>query len=144
MSKVQEAAWAAQRAEEERQAKEKQKVAKAAADQARKERQARVRKHKHLLEKSVLPRIFPDAEWVIEDVLLGETPRLLVKEKGGDITFRVTPSETYIQYESRTYDYSGYPRTQDARIKVESALDVGRYLKIMSDQLDESYRRHPD
>lgn len=144
MSIVAKAAWDAIHNEEARKTAEKQKAADAHAAKAKKERDARIRKHKHLLDDSVLPKIFPDAEWVIVDALAGETPRLLVKEKGGDITFRVTPSETYINYTSRTYDYSGYPITRDARIKVETALDVGQYLKIMSDQLDEMYRRNPD
>lgn len=146
MSKVSQIAWAAQRADEEKRKKAELKLAEERGRKADRELKARVKKRRHLFDDSILPKLFPDAEWSITNAVVRDgVPTVFVHEVGDDnLRFRVTADGVFIDYEAVTYTYGGHESRTAAHLKVETALDVGRYLKIMSDQLDESYRRNPD
>lgn len=152
MSKVAEAAWAAQRADEDARAAAERKRAVEASRKAASERRARIKKHRHLLDESVLPIIFPNTKWSIIEVYVqgvgkDAKPTLVVREKGADNTwdpeFRINLDGVFIDYTHRSWTY-GTERSQPAAYPIKTALDVGQYLKLMSDQMDEAYRRNPD
>lgn len=146
MSKVSQIAWAAQRADEEKRKKAELKAANERQRVAERGLNARIKKHRHLFDDSILPKLFPDAAWVISNASekTSSGPTVWAHEQGDDTEFRITADGVFIDYEAVTYTYGGHASRTATSMKVETVLDVGRYLRIMSDQLDESYRRNPD